>query len=265
MASGAIRIGIGGWNYEPWRGTFFPADLPKTRELEHAARRLTAIEINGTFYGSQKPATFAKWREATPDGFVFTLKASRYCTNRKVLADGAPSVEKFLTQGIVELGDRLGPILWQFAATKAFDADDFARFLDLLPGSQNGLPLRHALEVRHESFRDPAFLALARERNAAVVFADTKYVSIADQTADFTYARLLGAQEEEPQGYPATDLDRWADAARAWARGEAPEGLDYVETPEAKSAKRDVFLFFINGAKVRAPAAAEALIERVGR
>jgi uncharacterized protein YecE (DUF72 family) len=246
MTAGAIRIGIGGWNYDPWRGTFYPEGLPKTRELEHAARQLTAIEINGTYYGSQKPPTFAKWRDSTPEGFVFTLKASRYCTNRKVLADGAGSIEKFVTQGITELGDRLGPILWQFAATKQFDREDFGRFLALLPEKQGGLALRHALEVRHESFTDPAFLELAREHNAAVVFADTKYPTIPEQTADFTYARLLGATEEEPEGYTPAELDHWATAAQAWAEG-----------------GRNVFIYFINGAKVRAPAAAQALIRRV--
>lgn len=248
--TGRIRIGIGGWNYEPWRGTFFPEGLPKTKELEYASRQLTAIEINGTFYGSQKPATFAKWRDATPDGFVFTLKASRYCTNRKVLAEAEGSIEKFLTQGITELGDKLGPILWQFAATKRFDPQDFERFLALLPEAQDGVPLRHALEVRHESFEDPAFIALATRHKAAVVFADSpKYPTIPDQTADFTYARLLNAVEEEDTGYSGSELDHWADVAQKWAGGKTP---------------RDVFVFFINGAKVRAPAAARALIERVG-
>ena len=259
-----IRIGIGGWNYEPWRGTFFPQGLPKTKELEHASRQLTAIEINGTFYGSQKPATFAKWRDATPDGFVFTLKASRYCTNRKVLAEAEGSIEKFLTQGITELGDKLGPILWQFAATKTFDPDDFAAFLALLPAEQDGLPLRHALEVRHESFKDPAFIALAAKHKAAIVFADSpKYPSIADQTGDFTYARLLNAEEEIETGYPADALDRWAGVAKGWERGEAPRDLDYVAAPTPTPGPRDIFLFFINGAKVRAPAAAQALIARL--
>lgn len=264
MSMARIHVGIGGWNYDPWRGTFYPSDLPKSRELDYATRHLTAIEINATYYGSQKPATFAKWRDAAPDGFVFTVKASRYCTNRKVLAEAEGSIEKFAAQGLAELGDKLGPILWQFAATKAFDPDDFAAFLALLPGSRDGIRLRHALEVRHDSFRDPAFLALARKHQAAVVFADSDdYPQIADQTADFTYARLLRAREDEAEGYAPDALDRWAETARAWAGSGRPEGLHYIEESKPAQAPRDVFLFFINGAKVRAPAAAQALIRRL--
>ncbi|WP_106640414.1 DUF72 domain-containing protein [Allosphingosinicella vermicomposti] len=259
-----IRIGIGGWSYEPWRGTFFPDGLPKTKELDYASRRLTAIEINGTFYGSQKPATFAKWRDATPDGFVFTLKASRYCTNRKILGEAGGSIEKFLTQGITELGGKLGPILWQFAATKEFDPDDFAQFLALLPEKQDGLPLRHALEVRHDSFKDPDFIALAAKHKAAIVFADSpKYPAIADQTSDFTYARLLNADEGVQTGYSLDALDHWAAVAHCWEKGEMPDGLEHVTAQVPAKEPRDVYLFFINGAKVRAPAAAQALIERV--
>ncbi|QPQ54488.1 DUF72 domain-containing protein [Allosphingosinicella flava] len=246
MADGRIRVGIGGWNYEPWRGTFFPPGLPKTRELDHASRQVTAIEINGTYYGSQKPETFAKWRDAVPDDFVFTVKASRFCTNRKILAEAGGSIEKFLTQGITELGAKLGPILWQFAATKTFDEADIAAFLALLPDKQDGVALRHALEVRHDSFDDPRFVALARRHNAAIVYADTKYPTLAEQTADFTYARLLGSVEAEPLGYPAADLDRWAETARQWAKN-----------------GRDVFVFFIAGEKARNPAAAMALIDRL--
>ena len=209
---------------------------------------MTGIEINGTYYGSQKPESFANWAESVPDGFKFSVKASRFATNRKVLAEGAGSIEKFLTQGLTRLGDRLGPILWQFMATKTFDRDDFAGFLDLLPETQGGLKLRHAIEVRHESFRDPAFVAMARERNMAIVYADSdEFPCIDEQTADFTYARLQRSQEDVETGYDGAALDKWATQARDWAKGD-----------------RDVFLFFIAGAKVRNPAAAQALIARLG-
>ena len=264
MAGERIRVGIGGWTYEPWRGPFYPADLPKTREMEFAIAHMTAIEINATYYGSQKPATFARWGKAAPDGFIFALKGSRYSTNRKVLAEAGESVARFLGQGIVELGDRLGPILWQFLPTKRFEPDDFAAFLALLPAAQDGVPLRHAVEVRHESFVDPAFVALARAAGVAIVFADhAEYPGIADPTAAFVYARLESAREAEPTGYTPAELDRWVAVARDWAAGEAPAGLRYTAVVPARTAPRDVFVFMINGAKVRAPAAAMALIERV--
>jgi uncharacterized protein YecE (DUF72 family) len=243
-----IRIGIGGWSYEPWRGVFYPDKWPQKRELEYAAQHVTAIEINATFYGRQKPATFAAWAKAAPDGFKFSLKASRYATNRKLLAEGGGSITMFLEQGFTELGNRLGPILWQFAATKTFDADDFARFLDLIPERQDGVPLRHALEPRHESFRDPNFTALAKARNMAIVFADSDvYPCIDEPTADFAYARLQRTQEGVPTGYDDAAIDRWAKKARDWA-------VDGRET----------YVFFIAGAKVRNPAAAQALIARLG-
>ncbi len=259
-----IRIGIGGWTYEPWRGTFYPAKWPQKRELEYAASQLSAIEINGTYYSSFKPASFANWAASVPDGFVFTVKASRYCTNRKVLAEAGESIERFVGQGIVELGDRLGPILWQFMATKRFDADDMAAFLTLLPASHAGVALRHAVHVRHESFADPAFVAMARAANVAVVYADsTEHPALADVTADFVYARLEAAEDGNPAGYTDADLDRWAQAARTWQAGGQPEGLPYA-TPDAPAkAQRDTFVFFINGAKVRAPHGAMALIERL--
>ena len=260
-----IRIGIGGWTFDPWKGVFYPEKWPAKRELEYAAGKLTAIEVNGTYYSGFKPATFATWAKTVPDGFVFTLKASRYCTNRKVLAEAGESIARFFGQGIVELGDRLGPILWQFMATKRFDADDFGAFLKLLPASQDGVPLRHAVHVRHESFAVPEFVAMCRAAGVAIVFAQSgEYPGLADLTADFAYARIETAVEDEPLGYPDAELDRWAAAARDWAAGRAPEGLPYVEPPMAGGA-RDVFLFFIAGAKVRNPAAAMALIERVGR
>jgi uncharacterized protein YecE (DUF72 family) len=263
MKHGDIRIGIGGWTYEPWRGTFFPEKWPQKRELDYAASKLTAIEVNGTYYSSQKPATFASWAKAAPDGFVFALKASRYCTNRKVLAEAGESIAKFTGQGIVELGDRLGPILWQFMATKKFDTDDFGAFLKLLPSSQDGVALRHAVQVRHESFLVPEFVALARAAGVAIVYADsTEYPAIADVSGDMVYVRLEAAVEDEPAGYAPAALDRWAKAARDWSAGAAPGDLPYV-AEAAPVVPRETFVFFINGAKVRAPHGAMALIDRV--
>ena len=264
MTNSLIRVGIGGWTYEPWRGVFYPPGTPHKRELDYAASKLTAIEINGTYYSSQKPATFAAWARSVPDGFVFTIKASRFCTNRKVLAEAGESIERFLGQGIVELGDRLGPILWQFMATKKFDADDFGAFLRLLPTSHAGVALRHAVQVRHESFACTEFIALARAANVAIVFADSAdYPAIADVTGDFIYARLENAQEPVITGYDDAALDRWAVAVQTWARGGQPSGLPYASTETPARTPRETFVFFINGAKVRAPAGAMALIERL--
>lgn len=266
MTNSSIHVGIGGWTYPPWRGVFYPDDLPHKRELEYAASKLTAIEINGTYYSRFKPATFAGWASTVPDGFVFTLKASRFCTNRKILAEAGESIAKFVGQGIVELGDRLGPILWQFMATKKFDPDDFGAFLQLLPSSHAGVPLRHAVQVRHASFAVPAFVEMARAGGVAIVYADSAdYPAIADGSGDFVYARLENAQADVMTGYEPAALDRWADAARTWAQGGQPEGLPYIGVPETTTAPRDTFIFFINGAKERAPAGAMALIERVGR
>lgn len=244
-----IRVGVGGWTYEPWRGAFYPPKLPHAKEIEHATRALTAIEVNGTFYRRQTPKTFENWRKAAPDGFVYTLKASRYCTNRKDLAEAEEGMRNFFDQGLVELGDKLGPILWQLAATKRFDADEIAAFLRLMPKEWQGVPLRHAIEPRHESFRTPEFIDLARNAGVAVVYAHAEdYPMFEDQTAGFTYARLQQCREEQDTGYTAAELDAWAGQARRWEQG-----------------GRDAFIFFISGAKVRAPAAAMALIERVGR
>lgn len=259
-----IRIGIGGWTYEPWRGPFYPAGLPHKRELEYAGRRLTSIEVNGTFYGSQKPESFARWHDETPDGFVFSLKGPRYATNRKVLAEAGASVERFLTGGLLELKDKLGPINWQLAATKKFDPEDFEGFLKLLPASVEGRALRHAVEVRHPSFQTPELIDLARRYGVAIVVAgDSDYPTIADPTADFVYARIMGTSEGEPLGYSPAALDRWAERARSWAAGGMAEGLETVG-PAAERRPRDVFLYVISGHKVGNPAAAQALIERIG-
>lgn len=247
MGQGKIHVGVGGWTFEPWRGTFFPPGLPHARELEYSSRQLTAIEINGTYYRTQTPKSFAKWRDATPPGFVFTVKASRYCTNRKALGEAGGSIARFAASGLTELGDRLGPILWQLMATKQFDADEIAAFFALLPAAQDGVALRHAIEPRHDSFRDPVFYALAKAHDVAIVFADSaKYPRIDEQTASFTYARLQQSREEVATGYDDAALDGWAEQARAWAAN-----------------GREAFVFFISGAKVRAPAAAQALIARL--
>jgi uncharacterized protein YecE (DUF72 family) len=261
--AGAIRVGIGGWDFEPWRQSFYPPGLPKAKQLEHASRRLTAIEINATYYKLQKPELFARWRDSVPDGFRFAIKGSRFCSNRKVLAEGGEAVERFCGQGLTELGDKLGPILWQFMTTKRFEPDDFRAFLALLPRTVSGMPIRHAVEPRHESFRDAAFVAMAREAGVAIVFADSDdHPCFADLSGDFAYARLQRSREEEPAGYSAPELERWADIARAWSRGQTPAGLPTVAEPAAP-APRDTYIFMIAGAKVRAPAAAMALLERL--
>jgi len=264
MTRGQIRVGIGGWTFEPWRGVFYPPGLPHARELEHAASRVTAIEINATFYRLMKPASFAQWAAATPPGFVFSLKASRYCVTRKLLAEAGPSVATFIGQGLTELGPKLGPILWQLAPTRRFDPDDIAAFLALLPRSHDGLTLRHAIEVRHPSFCDPELVRLASASGVAIVLADSDtHPMIADPTADFVYARLQRAREELETGYPAVELDHWAESARAWSRGGRPPGPAYLSEAAPAKTPRDVLVFMINGAKVRAPAAAMALIGRV--
>ncbi|MCB8874341.1 DUF72 domain-containing protein [Acidisoma silvae] len=261
---GQIRIGIGGWTFEPWRGTFYPEKWPQKRELEYAAGQLTAIEVNGTYYGSQKPESFRKWHDETPEEFVFSLKASRYCTNRRVLAEAGESIDRFLNSGITELRDKLGPINWQFMATKAFDPVDFEGFLKLLPKSVDGRALRHVVEVRHESFRHPDFIAMLRAYGvAAVVAGDSEFPQIADVTADFVYARIMGTEDAHPLGYADKALDQWAKRAKQWARGEMPSGLQSAAPLKADGKPRDVYLYVISGHKVRNPAAAKALIERV--
>jgi uncharacterized protein YecE (DUF72 family) len=262
--AGQIRIGIGGWTFEPWRGTFYPEGLVQKRELEYASRKLTTIEINGTFYGSQKPATFIKWHDETPDDFVFSLKAPRFATNRRVLAEAGDSVERFLASGVLELKNKLGPINWQLAPTKQFDADDIEAFLNLLPHKVDGREIRHALEVRHESFRDEAFVALTRKHGVAIVMAgDSKYPQIADVTAKFVYARIMGTTEQVEQGYDDKTLDLWTKRARDWAAGGTPKGLETIGKPAAATTPRDVYLYVISGFKAHNPAAGIAMIERL--
>ena len=262
--AGARHVGVGGWTYEPWRDNFYPKGLPQTRELEYASRHLSAIEINGTYYGTQKRDSWIKWAETVPDGFVFAVKASRFCTNRRVLAEGAESIAKFLGQGLIELGPKLGPILWQFMPTKKFEPGDFGAFLKLLPRERDGVRLRHAIEVRHESFVCPEFVELARAHDCAIVFADhAEYPAIADPTASFVYARLQQSRSEVPTGYDDGELDRWADCVRDWTAGRSPDALPYVAGKPIDGPPRDAFVFFISGAKERAPAAAQALIGRL--
>lgn len=260
----AVRVGVGGWTFAPWRDNFFPEGLPQHRELEYAAQRLTAIEINGTYYRTQKPESFAKWRDETPPEFMFSVKASRYATNRSVLADAGDSIERFVGSGLSELGPKLGPIVWQFMPTKRFEPDDFEAFLELLPKSVDGRKLRHAMDVRHRSFMSPQYLELARKYKVATVFADSdEYPSFADLTGDFVYARLMRTQSALKTGYAAPALDLWAARAQDWAAGVEPDDMPRVEATPAPAKPRDVFIYFISGAKERAPAAAMALLERL--
>ena len=259
-----IRVGIGGWTFAPWRGTFYPEGLKHADELKYAGEHLTTIEINGTFYRTQSAKSFAKWRDETPEGFVFALKGHRAVVNKKVLAEAGEGIDWFLNSGLLELGDKLGPLLWQFAPFKRFDAGDFGAFLKLLPKEKGGLRLRHVVELRHQSFLVPECVDLLRQHGVAVVYAESDdYPAIADVTADFVYARLQKTEESIPTGYSADDLDRFANMAKSWASGAEPDDLPRFGSAKAKKVRRDVFIYMISGAKVRAPAAAMALIERV--
>ncbi len=263
--SGIIRTGIGGWTFEPWDETFYPSDLPKKRQLEYAASKLTTIEVNGTFYRSQKPETYAKWASEVPDGFVFSLKAPRFAVNRKVLSEGGESIERFVQSGIAELGDHLGPILWQFAATKQFDPQDFAGFLALLPKSAGGIPLRHVIEPRHESFVTPEFVGLCRKAGVAIVIADSdEHPQIADVSADFVYLRLQRGDAAVETCYADAALDEWARRLQEFAAGGEPGDLrKAAPDAPAETAPRDVFAYFIRSGKPRAPHGAMALMRRL--
>ena len=246
MSEGTIRTGIGGWTYPPWRGVFYPNRLPQSKELEYASSQLTAIEINATFYGRQKPKSWETWEKTVPDGFQFAIKGSRFCVMRSRLCEGAEGIGNFFAQGFAALGPKLGPILWQFAGRRKFDRDDIAGFIDLLPEKLDGIVLRHAIEPRHDSFRDERFFDLCRARNIAVVFEDSDdYPCIESNTADFAYARLQRMREEVLTGYDDATLDTFAERAREWQK------------------RGDAYVFLINGAKVRAPAAALALQQRL--
>jgi uncharacterized protein YecE (DUF72 family) len=246
VSDGTIRVGIGGWTYAPWRGVFYPDKLPQAKELEFASRAMTALEINATFYGRQKPKSWENWEKVAPEGFQFAIKGSRYCVMRSKLAEAKEGLSGFFDQGFAALGPKLGPILWQFTPYRRFDPDDIAGFIDLLPNAVEGIKLRHVIEPRHQSFDDERFFELCRARNIAVVFEDSDdYPCIEADTADFAYARLQCMSEEVETGYDAATLDGFADRIRQWRQ------------------RGDAYVFMINGAKVRAPAAALALQERL--
>lgn len=245
-----IRVGIGGWVFEPWRSTFYPPDLPKARELAYASRRLTSIEINATFYGAQKAASFRRWHDETPDDFVFSVKGPRFATHRKDLVGAGPSIERLMASGVLELKDKLGPILWQFPPFARFDESGFAAFLALLPPRAGDRTIRHAVEAKHKSFFGEAALALLRRHGVALALVDAEdRPEFPGLTADFVYARLRRCVASEPLGYPPEALDAWAERFRSLAG--------------AAQSRRDCFIYLINGAKERAPAAAEALIRRL--
>ncbi|HET7126216.1 MAG TPA: DUF72 domain-containing protein [Lysobacter sp.] len=256
-----IRVGIGGWTFVPWRDNFYPKGLVQRRELEYASRHVSAIEINGTYYGTQKPATYAKWRDETPDGFVFSAKAPMRIMQSKSLAKTGPQVEDFVG-GIAELGAKLGPLVWQFDAGTRLERDPFEAFCGLLPQTANGRALRHVLDVRDPAFVDAGFLELARRFGFATVFTDSPdHPSFADVTADFVYARLMRTRSGIASGYPAGEIAAWAQRARQWARGDEPDDLPKIAADSAPKRPRDLFVYFISAAKERNPAAAMALIE----
>jgi uncharacterized protein YecE (DUF72 family) len=262
-ASGQIRVGIGGWIYAPWRGVFYPKGLKQADELSYAASHLTSIEINATHYRLQAPASFRKWAAAAPDGFKFSVKGPRLVTQQKALAETGGFIKRFFDSGLAELGEKLGPVLWQFAPFKKFDKQDFAKFLDHLPRELDGQKLNHVIEARHASFGTKEFIALLREQGVGVVFTEAAdFPSMADLTSDVVYARLQRGDDELPAAYPPRELDAWAGRARVWAEGGAPDDLPLVDASRKPAAKpRDVFVYFIHEGKLRAPAAAMALIE----
>ena len=265
MRAGRIRAGMGGWTFEPWDTSFYPDKLAKAKQLHYASRQVPTIEVNGTYYSSFKEPTFVKWANESPDGFVFALKGNRFVTNRRVLGEAGDSMRRFLGSGVAALGEKLGPILWQFAPTKKFDPDDFEAFLKLLPDRQDGVKLRHAVEVRNDSFVVPEFPALARKYGVAIVYADHHtYPAIADVTGDFVYARLQTGKDENPDCYEPGRLDEWAGRVKTWADGGEPDDLPKADpTTAAPEKPRDVFVYFITEGKVRAPFGARALMERV--
>lgn len=264
--TGTIRCGIGGWTFDAWEGTFYPDDLPKKRQLEFAASQLRTIEVNGTYYSGFKPETYAKWAAETPADFIFSIKGNRFVTNRKVLAEAGESLKKFFSQGLEELGPKLGPIVWQFAPTKKFEPADFEGFLDLLPKEHQGLKLRHALEVRHRSFAVAEFVALARKHEMAICYAHHHdYPEMADVTADFVYARLQKGADDIPTAYATPELGAWGERLKRWAAGGAPGDLPLAAPDQdAPAHPRDVFAYIIHEGKIRAPQGAMALQNLVG-
>lgn len=284
---GTVRIGISGWTYAPWRGVFYPEDLTQKKELAYAAETFSSIEINGTFYSLQKPESFQRWAAETPEDFVFSVKAPRYVTHIRRLKDVEAPVANFFASGILALGAKLGPILWQLPPSFRFDPERMERFFALLPRDsaaaldlarhhesrmegRNWLeidqvrPLRHALEIRHDSFRTPEFIDLLRKYQVALVCADTPYwPRLMDETGDFIYCRLHGAEELYASGYDDEALDQWAARIRAWREGRAPPHSDRLEPRPARDRPRDVYVYFDNDIKVRAPFDAKRLRERI--
>jgi uncharacterized protein YecE (DUF72 family) len=264
-ASGHIRVGIGGWSYAPWRGVFYPKGLKQADELSYATSKLTSIEINATHYRLQSPKSFRIWGATAPDGFVFSVKGPRLVTQQKVLSETGSFITRFFKSGLAELGPKLGPILWQFAPFKRFDEEDFSRFLELLPHELDGQKLNHVVEVRHASFATPRFAELARDAGVTIAYVDAEgWPNIADLTGDVVYARLQRGDDALAAAYPPGELDAWAGRAKTWAKGKAPDDLPLLAgTGASKPRPRDVFIYFIHEGKLRAPAAAMALIERL--
>lgn len=261
-----LRVGIGGWTYAPWRHTFYPQGLVSRRELEYASRRFSTIEINGTFYGARRAAEYAQWREQTPDGFVFSVKAPQHITQRGPLAKCGKAAWAFLNGGLGELGDRLGPVLWHMPPSRTFDADDFAAFLDLLPRTLDGLPLRHVIEPSHPSFLDTRYIEIARSFGAGTVLTDAPDMPIlGDVTGRVVYVRLMRSRVELHDGYERNDLDAWLERARIWARGDVPADVPRLVEPDSPLGPREVYVYFIGGAKQRNPAAAMAMISKLLR
>ena len=260
-----IRVGIGGWNFAPWRGSFYPADLSHKEELGFASRAVTTIEINATFYRTQSATSFARWAAATPDDFIFSVKAHRVTTHRSALKDAREAIERFLASGLVELGAKLGPVLWQLPPTKRFDPDDLNAFLEYLPARLEGRRLRHVLEVRHETFRDPKLPVLLRKHKVALCLAESdKYPMLADVTADFVYLRLQRAKENLKAGYSKPELAGWAKRITDLKAGRCLRDLP-AAGPIVDRKVDDCFVYFIGGAKLRAPHAARALLAELGQ
>jgi uncharacterized protein YecE (DUF72 family) len=287
-AAGDIRIGISGWRYKGWRGVFYPKDLPQRRELEYAARIFRSVEINGTFYSLQRPESFEAWAAATPDNFVFAVKGPRFITHMKRLNDCETPLANFFASGLFRLGHKLGSILWQLPPDLGFDAERLENFFTLLPRDTReatrlashhdhrldnradlrpraSTPIRHALEIRHKSFRVPEFIQLLRKHNIALVCADTvDWPRLMDLTSDFVYVRLHGSEVLYVSGYEDVDIDAWARRAMAWATGNEPGDAERVINEAAPKRKsRDVYVYFDNDAKVCAPFDAQALMKRV--
>lgn len=282
-----IRIGISGWTYAPWRGVFFPKGLPQKHEMAYAARSFPSIEVNGTFYGLQRPTSFQAWYDGTPDDFVFAIKASRYITHIRRLRDAERPMANFLAQGVLALGKKLGPFLWQLPPSYRFDPERLEDFLALLPHDTDAAaklarrheprmkgrvfltpdrkrPLRHAMEIRHESFRDERFVRLLRKYRVELVVADTvEWPRLGDITADFVYARLHGSEQLYASGYSDDALDDWARWFRSWSRSQSPRGVDRVSPTKARAKVKDIFVYFDNDMKVRAPFDAMKLAERL--